>query len=150
MNTLEQVSADRWILLTVGQAAVTIYARHLEIGADTVIKHHEHACYYDEHIKNPKVFKSYLSADEHEPDYWLYTIQVDDRVKFTESLKQRGVASSPVHARCDRHPAFMRAAGKEYRLPGLDFFASRNLAIPVGWWLTEADLKRVVQVVNEV
>lgn len=37
-NILEQVTDDRWILFTIGQDPVTIHARHLEIGADTMIK----------------------------------------------------------------------------------------------------------------
>jgi hypothetical protein len=32
-------------------------------------------------------------------------------------------------------------------LPGLDSFAAREVAIPVGWWLTEEDRNRVANAV---
>lgn len=76
--------------------------------------------------------------------WWLYTVLVEDRARFTHHMHQRGVAVSPVHARNDTHDAFRFPNGP---LPGVDRFASRNVAIPVGWWLTPDDRRRIVDAV---
>lgn len=89
-----------------------------------------------------------------ESSHWLYTILVGGdphgrrigRDAFIEKMKDCGVECSPVHSRCDKHPAFRGYGGY---LPGLDYFASRQVAIPVGWWLTEADREYVVKSVQE-
>lgn len=112
-----------------------------------VFKAQLNADFYDKNLTGNGFIKPALDVVN---DMWLYTILVknQDKAGFTQVCKDGGVAVSPVHSRCDRHPAFMRAAGKDYRLPGLDYFASRNLAIPVGWWLTDEDRMKVAQVIN--
>lgn len=76
--------------------------------------------------------------------WWLYTLLVDDRQGFITHMADRGIACSPVHARNDTHTAFHFPNGP---LPGVDHFASRNVAIPVGWWLSEADRAHIVEAV---
>lgn len=77
--------------------------------------------------------------------WWLYTMLVDDRVRFVEFMKGRGVEANQVHSRNDMLTAF-----KESRtdLPGLDFFAGHNVAIPVGPWLTSSQRDHVADAVN--
>ncbi|MEO8082513.1 MAG: DegT/DnrJ/EryC1/StrS family aminotransferase, partial [Ardenticatenales bacterium] len=45
-------------------------------------------------------------------DYWLFTILVEDRDGFEAHLRERGVATSQVHARNDGHTAFRIANGR--------------------------------------
>lgn len=81
---------------------------------------------------------------------WLYTIQLDDRDGFIQFAASCGVEASPVHARNDRHAAFRDATvgGQQVpRKPGLDWFAAHEVAIPVGWWLSPAELDRVATTV---
>lgn len=80
--------------------------------------------------------------------WWLFTLLVSDRDSFIAYLKERGIAASPVHARNDTHPAFKRVAlnGKK-RLPGVDYFAAHEVAIPAGWWLQNEDKLRVLDAV---
>lgn len=77
--------------------------------------------------------------------WWLYTLLVEDRQGFINHLADHGIAASPVHARNDTHRAFHYPNGP---LPGVDHFASRNVAIPVGWWLSVDDRKRVIEAVR--
>ena len=72
---------------------------------------------------------------------WLLTLLVPHRDAFVSALRDRGVQASPVHARNDRHTLF---APFRRELPGVDAFASRNVAIPCGWWLTAADRRTVI------
>jgi dTDP-4-amino-4,6-dideoxygalactose transaminase len=68
--------------------------------------------------------------------WWLYTVLVDDRDAFIGQMTDAGVMSSPVHRRNDEHTAFYFPNGS---LPGVDAFASREVAIPVGWWVSNQD-----------
>lgn len=77
--------------------------------------------------------------------WWLYTLLVEDRQGFISYLADHGIAASPVHARNDTHRAFHFANGP---LPGVDYFASRNVAIPVGWWLSTDDRRRIIEAVQ--
>jgi len=76
--------------------------------------------------------------------FWLFTLLVSDRDDFTAFMTERGIMVSPVHARNDVHRGFrMAATGTQWPLPGVDFFAAHEVAIPVGWWL---DLEQVQDV----
>jgi len=77
--------------------------------------------------------------------WWLYTLLVDDRAGFISYLADHGIAASPVHARNDTHAAFHFPNGP---LPGVDHFASRNVAIPVGWWLTPDERQHIIRAVQ--
>lgn len=77
--------------------------------------------------------------------WWLYTLLVEDRQGFIAHMADHGIACSPVHARNDSHTAFHFPNGP---LPGVDHFASRNVAIPVGWWLSTEDRRRIVEAVQ--
>lgn len=77
--------------------------------------------------------------------WWLYTLLVEDRQGFIAHLADHGIAASPVHARNDTHRAFHFPNGA---LPGVDHFTSRNVAIPVGWWLSADDRRRIIEAVR--
>lgn len=77
--------------------------------------------------------------------WWLYTILCDDPRDLSQHLAKDGIISSGVHKRNDLHPAFIRAAGetKPGDLPGVDYFASHELAIPCGSWVSDEDVARI-------
>lgn len=88
--------------------------------------------------------------------WWLYTILVDDRPDFQRFMAEHGVATSQVHRRNDEHPAFRTAelvtkrwlVNKADERPGLEHFASRQVSIPVGWWLKDEDVTRIAHLVQ--
>ena len=59
-----------------------------------------------------------------------------------ETLKEKGIMCSKVHARNDLHTMF-----SEYkkRLPGVESFERTHLCIPVGWWVTESDREYIAE-----
>ncbi len=76
-------------------------------------------------------------------DHWLYTVLIGDRDGFKAYAADNGVMVSEVHRRNDAMSLFER-----YRkpLPGLDVFSAHQVALPIGWWLTEEDLYQVASV----
>ncbi|MBM4364513.1 MAG: hypothetical protein FJ104_17675, partial [Deltaproteobacteria bacterium] len=90
----------------------------------------------------PGVRVAPLRPDDHA---WLFTLLVADPERFLASLAEDGVEASRVHARNDGHPALGAAPAP---LPGVDAFASRELAIPVGGWVGPEDRARVIRAVT--
>lgn len=77
--------------------------------------------------------------------WWMYPVMVEDRDAFMAYMGERGIATSRVHGRNDTHPAYTFPSGA---LPGTDYYDSHVAALPVGWWVSEADRARVVEAVR--
>jgi dTDP-4-amino-4,6-dideoxygalactose transaminase len=107
-----------------------------------IARHKENAAYYDQQLESYEVSRGPLDPAS---ACWLYTLLETDRAGFIAHMADRGIACSPVHARNDQHTAFHFPNGP---LPGVDHFASRNVAIPVGWWLSSEDRQKVVEAVR--
>lgn len=81
--------------------------------------------------------------------WWMYTLIIDgDRGEFIKHMAEWGVEVSQVHRRNDQQPAFRRAAGWQRELPGVDLFASRQINIPCGSWLSDVDVDHVIEAVS--
>ena len=71
--------------------------------------------------------------------YWLFCILVPDRDDFISYMADRGIECSPVHARNDKHTAFVDATlwpnvcGIR---DGLWYFSEHEVAIPCGSWVS--------------
>lgn len=80
-----------------------------------------------------------------DPCYWLYTIFVKDRPKFTEYMKSNGIEVSQVHQRND---VFTCLREFKVSLPQLDSFYDSMVCIPCGWWLESKDVDYIIEKVN--
>jgi dTDP-4-amino-4,6-dideoxygalactose transaminase len=109
-------------------------------------KHIDNAKYYDENISNSNI-KLLERDDKSESSSWIYSVLVEDKKKFQNYLRDNGIASDVAHVRNDQYTCMenFRRDG----LSGLDYFESRLLNIPVGWWLSKKDRKYIVDVVNK-
>jgi dTDP-4-amino-4,6-dideoxygalactose transaminase len=112
-----------------------------------VAAHRANAAYYDRELAGlPGVT---LPPPDPGMSYWLYSMLVEDRDEFIRFMASRGVQTSRVHARNDRHEAFKRAAvNPNDWLHGVDAFDAQQVSIPVGWWLTDRDRAHIVAAVH--
>lgn len=124
----------------------TIGLEQLKYTEDLLKKTRENAAYYDTIIPQMRKVKGLRYASDCLSSYWLYTVRVNDREDFQEFMKKKDIMVSQVHVRNDVHTAF-----KQYRrnLPGVDEFTKDQVSIPVGWWVTEEDRKRVAACMME-
>lgn len=107
-----------------------------------VARHRQNAAYYDRALAGlPGVA---LPPADPGSSYWCYFLLVEDRADFQAWMASKGIATSPVHRRNDAQPAYHFPSGP---LPGVDHYAARNVAIPVGWWLTEQEREYVANAV---
>jgi dTDP-4-amino-4,6-dideoxy-D-glucose/dTDP-4-amino-2,4-dideoxy-beta-L-xylose transaminase len=121
--------------------AAAIGLANLPLAKETVALHRAHArAYVGRCIRARGSIK--------ESAWWLYTVFVDNPTAFIAYMRERGIEASPVHARNDKHTAFRRVSAERH-LPGLDWFAQHEVAIPVGWWLSDAEVSQVGSAVVE-
>jgi dTDP-4-amino-4,6-dideoxygalactose transaminase len=127
--------------------AATIGLANIRHMPRIVGQHRANAAYYHEALKHLEPIT--LPPPDPGSAWWLYCILTPERDAFIEFAKERGVEASPVHSRNDRMTAFRRAcANPDTPLPGVDYFASHEVAVPVGWWLTDDDRAHVAGVVH--
>jgi dTDP-4-amino-4,6-dideoxygalactose transaminase len=111
----------------------------------------------ERHIENGKFFDSTLRGisgvrlcawdTEAEPSYWFYTILAETRDDLATHLRNHGIESSTVHRRNDLHSVF---SASRTELPDLDWFYRRVLHIPCGWWVSDDDRERIVELLRMV
>jgi dTDP-4-amino-4,6-dideoxygalactose transaminase len=104
------------------------------------------AAQYEKGLKKD-VYQS-VSYEAHSA-YWLFTLKVRDRATLIKSLDAIGVDASPVHRRNDTYTAFKNCAAGADILTGVEVFDQEMLCIPVGEWVTDADVSRIIEVVNK-
>ncbi|WP_081452780.1 DegT/DnrJ/EryC1/StrS family aminotransferase [Verrucomicrobium spinosum] len=84
--------------------------------------------------------------DDRKSAFWLFTMLVDNREEFMKFMAERGITVSQVHARNDRHTVFRDF---QTELPGVDAFSTRQVNLPVGWWLKEDQVQHIISTVDE-
>tara|TARA_R110002074_G_scaffold402324_1_gene607082 strand:- start:151137 stop:152288 length:1152 start_codon:yes stop_codon:yes gene_type:complete len=78
---------------------------------------------------------------------WIHTLRVDSKYRdeFMTHLKSKGISCSRVHERNDKHSC---VKGFKSMLPGIDLMASEMVCIPNGWWLTEGQVRYIIETIN--
>jgi dTDP-4-amino-4,6-dideoxygalactose transaminase len=117
-----------------------------EVEENVINKHKSNGKFYDEALKDVHGVTLLKRDDRMESAYWIYSLLVDDKDKFTEHMKKHGIATSQVHERNDIHSCLV-----EFRsdLPSLDSIKGKLTAIPVGWWVSEEDRQYIVDVIKK-
>jgi dTDP-4-amino-4,6-dideoxygalactose transaminase len=95
----------------------------------------------------PKAMESIaISLGWLDSSYYLYTAFVERREAFIAAMKERGVECGLPHKRNDCYKCvdFLKTP-----LPNLDSIYDKLVCIPVGWWLTEEDVRHVCQSVEK-
>jgi dTDP-4-amino-4,6-dideoxygalactose transaminase len=111
-----------------------------------VHRHRENARRLHEGLRN----STSITLPPLDPDsnYWVFPILVAPlrRRALQTYLTERGIMSSQVHMRNDRHDGFNYPAGP---LPGLDVYDSTHLNVPCGWWVGDPGIDEIVTALHE-
>ncbi len=124
--------------------AAIIGIEQLKYLSTTIAKHRANADRYHEAFKDMKMVKPLRYKDDRLSSYWLYTVRVKNRDIFVEEMEKAGIVVSQVHARNDKHSMFKDSL---VELSGVDEFASENICIPVGWWLSEEEVSHIIETI---
>ena len=103
-----------------------------------VEKCRENARYLTSNFKDGKVLHPLREGDETMSSYWLFSIWVENKEEYIQTMKGEGVMVSQVHQRNDTHSCFKEFIPVE-GLPNLDETEKHLVCIPCGWWLSKED-----------
>lgn len=112
-----------------------------------VAMHKRNGRFFDENINDSSFLTKIKRNPNSESAHWIYSILVENPQKFKQYMFDAGITVDAVHVRNDHYSVF-NAYRADSRLPGVSAFASRLMNIPVGWWLTNDELNKIVEVVN--
>ena len=79
--------------------------------------------------------------------HWLHVLNVKDRDGFCQRMEAKGIQCAKPHSRNDVHPIFWGSANEH--LPGVEEFDNHHCAIPNGWWLSDVDVREIINSVGE-
>lgn len=77
--------------------------------------------------------------------YWVALVRSPHRDQLMAALKAMGVQCSRLHQRNDGYSGFGATPRK---LPGTSVLEQEMLALPCGWWLSDADVDRIADAVR--
>ena len=110
-------------------------------------KNRRNAKLLDEGLENIEGIKLMKNNPKCNSAYWLYTICVlnGKKQEFIEKMKEANIMVSQVHNRND-----INSCVKEFEeeLPNLDILEKELVCIPVGWWLTQENMKYIIENIN--
>ena len=121
--------------------AAAIGLAQLEDLPTIIRRRREIARYYEAELNDSAFQKTDYNA---ESAYWLFTLKVDNRAQLIELLDKNGIDASPVHCRNDTYSAFTNCTLGRDGLDAAAVFDQQMLCIPVGEWLTDQNVERIV------
>ena len=110
-----------------------------------VSRHRDNGLYYDKVLADLPGITALKRPADSVSAYWVYTFLAQERDHLLRKLRQQGVHASKVHLRNDIYTCFGAADGV---LPGVDYFSAHCLSIPCGWWVTEEDRARIMDMIR--
>lgn len=111
-----------------------------------VEKFHKNGELYNQLLKGVKGVELIERDFKNYSTYWVYTLLLENRDRVMTALGKEGIASGIVHPRNDVYSIFKKF---KRNLPGVDHYAACELSIPCGWWVTSADIKRIVSLIKK-
>ena len=114
---------------------------------DAILKvHRKNAAYYMESLRDIKGITLPDIQEENLPAWWVFMFFAERRDDLVHKLSDYGVHSSLLHLRNDTYECF---GGLQTELPGVDQFYDSEICIPCGWWVSDDDVKYIVDVIKK-
>ena len=78
------------------------------------------------------------------PAFWGFLVLCEHRDALLEYLKNNGIKSSIFHQRNDFYTGF---GTERDTLPGTEMIMAQELALPCGWWLSDTQVEKMINVI---
>ncbi len=102
----------------------------MEVIDELLEKQQQQARKWDELLDEPGV-KPVSVVPNTKPNYWVYGVLANNKREFMEEWRNKGYYASGVHLPNTYYTVF----GKQPVLKGVQYFYSKYIALPCGWWL---------------
>jgi perosamine synthetase len=126
--------------------AASIGIHQLDHLDERLLRRREIAKKYDNELSTVKVQST--KKYDYQSSYWLYTVFVENLLKFIEYMNKNDIESFPVHIRNDYYSGFKNSAIASDRLDQVDMISEKMCCIPVGDWLGDADVEYIIKTIN--
>ncbi len=133
---------QKWHMTDINAAIGRANLPHL---MENIRLHKENAFRLYTGIRNSMLRQPLFSKDS---NYWVFPLHVelDGRDKFKDYLAANGIEAGQVHARNDKHTGYNFPNGM---LSGVGNFSRTHINIPCGWWVSPAEIERIIAVINK-
>lgn len=98
-----------------------------------LLKHRQNAEKWSQRLAESQGFQELEHVDTN-PNYWVYGILAEDKIKAIDKFRGEGFYASGVHMRNDIYSVFGRS---DIELPGVDYFNNHFVGLPCGWWMND-------------
>lgn len=118
---------------------------HIE---EIIEKHHRNGRRYGELLAGAPGIQLMQRDPECWSTFWAYDLLVEEpaeREPLIATLASEGISAGVIHHRNDVYSMF-EASRRD--LPNVDWFAVRELSLPCGWWIEEAEVERICDVIK--
>lgn len=111
---------------------------------------------YNSSLKNIKGLRLPMEKKWAKNVYWMYAVLVEKgfpltRDQFVEALKKQGVETRNFFIPMHQQPAFKKLGlFKKERYPAAERLSKQGLYLPSGLGNTEAEIKKVCQVIKKI
>lgn len=124
----------------------TIGMANLRLAIDNLEVHRRHAYYFFMALKDLPGLTLMENDEQVNASWWIYSIKIERKQEFINFMKENEIIVSQVHNRNDNHSCVGQF---KVSLPNLDRLESELVCIPVGWWLTQSDMEKIVNKIKE-
>lgn len=124
----------------------TIGLAQLPVIDDVLSRHIKNGKYYDSEFSSVQGIDFSVCEEIAKPSYWLYTLLSDRSADLEKAFTAAGVVASKLHRPNNFHTIFNSMNDD---LPGLRRFYDRLLHIPCGWWVTDEERERIVDIAKK-
>jgi perosamine synthetase len=126
------------------EVAATVGIAQMGRLPSVIARHQANGLFYDARLANVPGITLLTRHPKSRSAHWVYTFLIEGRDHILKRLRQQGIQASKVHLRNDVYTGF---GGDRLVLSGVDYFASRCLSIPCGWWVGEEDRSRISDII---
>ncbi len=126
--------------LGMSEIAATLGIEALHHADRIVARHRENGDFYESALKGVPGVRRLRQAGKTMSAYWTYSLLVERREALLKKLAAAGISAQRLHMRNDGYSCF---GGKRANLPGVAEFDERNLSIPCGWWVGDAERESI-------
>jgi dTDP-4-amino-4,6-dideoxygalactose transaminase len=142
-----EVDVEEWgFKFHMNDLCATIGLENLKHADALIARHQANAAFYDEQLREVSGLKLLNRSSDCVSSFWLYSMLVERRSEFMAKMRTKGIVTSQVHERNDKHTCV-----KRYRslLPGLERLIPQLVNIPVGWWVTDDQRHYIAESIRE-
>lgn len=112
------------------------------IQQEVLDKNNENALIYRNALSKIHGVKLMCVPEQCESANWLFTVRVQNKQNFIKYMSERNIMVSQVHNRNDINSC---VSMYNEQLPNLDILEQEIVCIPVGWWLSNDDISRIIE-----